>query len=130
MIMDKITGQFFDYTTDFSNREIIPQIQQTTAEIKKTVDGYILKQLISLDIDPDILKNQLLEIHRLNSVVFDFQNKLQKGELVEVVRCKDCKFADPYMTYDGMEMCVCEHHSVSELEPCDFCSYGERRTDV
>ena len=50
-------------------------------------------------------------------------------DAVEVVRCKDCKYAE---VYDGYYTQVCCENSViggyGELwSPDDFCSYGERR---
>ena len=46
------------------------------------------------------------------------------ADVVEVVRCKDCVFAE---VDAEAEMCRCRNHSF----PCwtktdDFCSYGER----
>jgi len=54
-----------------------------------------------------------------------------EGRLVEVVRCKDCKFA--VMTNDGRNAKYCKHWSEvydnSEslyLAESDYCSYGRR----
>lgn len=48
------------------------------------------------------------------------------GELVEVVRCKDCKF---YKT----QYCKIDIHTdimtINRVHDDDFCSYAERRTD-
>ena len=41
-------------------------------------------------------------------------------DVVEVVRCKDCKF---YGNGD------CSVQSVRSMYPNDYCSYGERRSD-
>ena len=52
-------------------------------------------------------------------------------DVVEVVRCKDCKFATEY--FHGDFECRCPHTPWASDEyaiPCkanDFCSYGERR---
>ena len=53
-------------------------------------------------------------------------------DAVEVVRCRDCRWYNP-------ELRICNLHSESKgepnvgyvvgMEPDDFCSYGERRTD-
>ena len=54
--------------------------------------------------------------------------KIDRGELVEVVRCKDCKFGViPYGDeHDGWIECSNIHGR--PLFSCDgFCSYGERR---
>ncbi len=49
----------------------------------------------------------------------DILAKVERGELVEVVRCKDCNYY-----YKG-----CCSHGVSDLterNPDDYCSFGER----
>lgn len=56
----------------------------------------------------------------------DLEDKLERGEMVEVVRCKDCKHND----------CAVSNRSgwCSELERVmnndEFCSSGERREDA
>lgn len=63
-------------------------------------------------------------------------------DAVEVVRCKDCKFADPYERTDGLTgyYCMCDKNSFTYgqnwdrrfnpvKESNDFCSYGESKTD-
>lgn len=65
-----------------------------------------------------------------------------KPEMVAVVRCKDCEFAEPYERMDGETGYYCRHQKHSfvydalrecEFNPVkeknDFCSYGERKTD-
>lgn len=48
-------------------------------------------------------------------------------DAVKVVRCKDCKHCDP-------ENYHCDHHMGTaaplKRKPDDFCSYGERKTNV
>ena len=48
-------------------------------------------------------------------------------DAVKVVRCKDCKHCDP-------ESYHCDHHMGTaaplKRKPDDFCSYGERKTNV
>ena len=50
-----------------------------------------------------------------------------KGDFVEVVRCKDCKYWKAEKDY-GM---FCSHWGgiLTDSTADDFCSYGERRTD-
>lgn len=57
------------------------------------------------------------------------EDKIEQGELVEVVKCKACKHFCPYEGEEhkgdcaelvGLESCVYED---------DFCSYGERKID-
>lgn len=48
-----------------------------------------------------------------------------KANYVEVVRCKDCRYASKCT--DGYYMCKVDHRLAHD--ETDFCSYGERRTD-
>ena len=52
--------------------------------------------------------------------------KVESGELVEVVRCKDCKYWSGYggrCKHWGSPLAGTVHYTNAE----DFCSYGERR---
>lgn len=58
-------------------------------------------------------------------------------DAVEVVRCRDCKYqskvwvSDKRMKENGYFIYGCKYQEFGELgEDDDFCSYGERRTDV
>lgn len=62
--------------------------------------------------------------------------KVESGELVEVVRCKDCKYwKDSWVAPDGKH-----EHGYCHMEESDdvivgrwdddFCSFGERRTET
>lgn len=51
----------------------------------------------------------------------------KKGNLVEVVRCKDCKWAEQYRTASGNVYFSCAEHCISSLIDNDYCSYGERK---
>jgi hypothetical protein len=57
--------------------------------------------------------------------------KLEKTvDAVEVVRCCDCQHCDVYQKEaDSETMLICMIHSFELVDPTDFCSYGERRTD-
>ena len=46
------------------------------------------------------------------------------ADVVEVVRCKDCKYAKP-MSFKGYFVCKRHHKYCRKAD--DFCSYGERR---
>lgn len=50
------------------------------------------------------------------------------GDLVRVVRCKDCKYASP----NGKYGCKAYHfklYETHEMKADDFCSRAERRND-
>lgn len=46
------------------------------------------------------------------------------ADVVEVVRCKDCKYVKP-MSFKGYFMCKRHHKYCRKAD--DFCSYGERK---
>ena len=56
------------------------------------------------------------------------------ADVVEVVRCRDCKYSRPMDDIEKMEYCesviICESFEMSDcasaVYPDDFCSYGER----
>ena len=48
-------------------------------------------------------------------------------DAVEVVRCRDCLY---WEEYDGEMFCLCDANLMTDTAADDFCSYGERRTDV
>lgn len=50
-------------------------------------------------------------------------------QLVEVVRCKDCKYGELNCNSVGAEYVVCELDEHHVWLPNNFCSYGERRDD-
>ena len=47
-------------------------------------------------------------------------------DVVEVVRCKDCKHSREQDRVFGITDYKCSKHNISCLSPYDFCSYGER----
>lgn len=63
-------------------------------------------------------------------VVDGFKNK---ADFVEVVRCKDCKCCEhcypaKAIGEEAIEGWYCKIRK-KHMQPYDFCSYGERRTD-
>lgn len=56
-------------------------------------------------------------------------NDVPAADVVEVVRCKDCENCYPVRLRNGeVYFYKCEFHDI-EVEPDDFCSRAERRTD-
>lgn len=57
--------------------------------------------------------------------------KVEHGILVEVVRCKDCKYCDiSLLLPNGRKMYTCMdgvHDHQMLMKPYDFCSNGKRR---
>ena len=61
----------------------------------------------------------------------EFIDHLPSADVVEVVRCKDCKYYTDYMAYTkNFKSHYCSGGFVDSnmaLHPDDFCSYGERK---
>ena len=47
----------------------------------------------------------------------------------EVIRCKDCKWSDFYISAEGKRYCHCMETGASGRTEDDFCSYAKRRED-
>lgn len=65
----------------------------------------------------------------------EYEDKIERGELAEVVRCKDCKHYHARgnkgnsAIWDCKKKLCCRSANMT-VKPDDFCSFGERRTDV
>lgn len=58
------------------------------------------------------------------------QKKVESGQLVEVVRCKDCVFYRDTKDWYGSAYKACHLRAdviIQKRNPDDFCSRGERR---
>lgn len=87
-------------------------------------------------IDADAFLERMSHTDRFFGVVFDI-NDAPTVDAVPVVRCKDCKHAEPYKRTDGATgyYCHCKYN-VFEYgdrrkytpvrESGDYCSYGDR----
>ena len=74
-----------------------------------------------------IFENEGEEGYFFKNFILDLIDRMPTADVVEVVRCKDCKHFDAYEGEEhkgdcgelvGLESCVYED---------DFCSYGERK---
>ena len=66
------------------------------------------------------------------SEVLRRMNNQPSVDVVEVVRCKDCKYLKPYTSQYGTGQfceCPCSFGGQGIKKPDDYCSYGERRDD-
>lgn len=51
-----------------------------------------------------------------------------KADAVEIIRCKDCKWYEPFYMLNGNEFrCCCRETKESLRNSDDYCSYGERK---
>ena len=67
---------------------------------------------------------------RANSDIYNHYPLYKDRDLVEVVRCKDCKHSHPYLHsfYCENESAPWSENSMANImDAKDFCSYGERR---
>lgn len=86
--------------------------------------------------EPPMDRADEIRLNILRKLENDF-NKLPTFDVVEVVRCKDCKYSrkmDKYEKSLYLESCVgCTYHSTSYhsliMQGDDHCSYGERKED-
>ena len=53
----------------------------------------------------------------------DELNRIPSADVVEVVRCKDCKWAEVHKKDNGV---FCEYNECG-FEKNDYCSYGKRK---
>ena len=52
------------------------------------------------------------------------------ADVVEVVRCADCKHCNKYKNWNNREYLGCNCNcDVTEVKADHYCSYGERRTE-
>ena len=70
--------------------------------------------------------------------IYDPEGFEIKKDLVEVVRCNNCKYFEPDLMpipyFEGDGVCFHEHWKLEdvgfEVKEIDFCSYGERKENV
>ena len=58
------------------------------------------------------------------ALLYDELQKLPISDVVEVIRCKDCKHYKK-INYDDISQNTCEI-TTKRQQPYDYCSYGER----
>lgn len=83
-------------------------------QIKQTVEGKIFNAISDLDITID--REGLIR-------AIEADRKVQEGKLVEVVRCKDCKWNYENWCHHPDEIVSCK------LRSDWFCPLGERKED-
>lgn len=55
---------------------------------------------------------------------------LPSADVVEVVRCEDCRYCDKYHNWNNREYFGCNYNGeITEVLADHYCSYGERRED-
>ena len=64
--------------------------------------------------------------HELAEAVGCWNMRGKNEDVVQVVRCKDCKYWDKHFPQGGSSLCEGKARLIATL-PDDFCSDGERR---
>lgn len=77
---------------------------------------------------------ELVRVERLNlvcgSVIKEFLTTAKTADVVEVVRCGECKWWKSNFTWNGKEVKVCVKEPYEPVRTDDFfCADGERRED-
>lgn len=106
-----------------------------TEEFIRKKDVYILKNALNSVITEETGKRDSLENILYNKAAESVLNMIERGvqeipaaDVVEVVRCKDCKFCDDAYCNDGRklkDLYYCNWFG-SVVEKNDFCSYGAK----
>lgn len=55
--------------------------------------------------------------------------RMPAADVVEVVRCKNCKYGDTGTDEIGRQFYKCIGIHYGSVSPTDYCSYGEREDD-
>ena len=80
-------------------------------------------------IDADKLKTiESIQSADFNSIesIRRWIDEQQTADVVEVVRCKDCKHNETFLFDDSKVLCWV-HDTDIVVSPTDYCSYGERK---
>ena len=95
---------------------IVVDIDTIYKELRNDLDEKIMQAVLNFDIKVD--KAELIR-------ALELDKKVRNGELVEVVRCKDCKHRRPFYRDKG----ICDLWATDGIDVFDdgFCNYGERR---
>ena len=104
------------YITDITTQIMKQQEEQILKAVQSVAVGVNHEELFrALKFDRDQYKK-------------GYQDAIREKGLVEVVRCKDCKWAEYGKDYDP----YCNHWKsglYANIKVDDFCSYGERKEE-
>ena len=91
----------------------------------------VVSKLITLENEYQFFKGSefALDAEKLYRRICEMEIGIGKTQGTEVVRCKDCEWW--MYEYDDVGLCVTDVPDIDGVQrlACDFCSYGERRTD-
>ena len=122
--------------------EIEQSVFNIAKEFTEKKEQYIYECLVKCNIDPDTLMKTANKNKELMDTLADLNRRIESGDLVEVVRCKDCEYWDrdniEKYTYSSnnstlADFACCKFWS-NYCTKClirydDYCSLAERRAD-
>lgn len=101
-------------------------IETCAKELVGQYDLYIRKQ-VAVHCDPDVLEQTARKNAELMAKLAETHEKLESGELVEVVRCKDCEFwsrREGCHPFEHLHRCYRQYGAA--MSAGDYCSLGEK----
>ena len=84
---------------------------------------HVIKDVPNVDLPTKIIAKIEFDGDKLQDIV---NNALSRNDIVQVVRCKDCKYAE---LHKDNNVIFCEINELSGrwIKADDYCSYGERK---
>lgn len=84
-----------------------------------------------------ILKDNFAPLHRMviDAFIYNIDKNIPTADVVEVVRCKDCKhsYINSFSAQSGVALCKFWSNRAEGnnlvVQQDDYCSYGERKCD-
>lgn len=83
-------------------------------------------RMVCKNCEEDAMK---IDIEQPEKVIEEFLRQIRNGELVNVVRCKDCKFRKPTNLHPNEWFCPRRTMAMYEKDLDGYCDEGERRKD-
>lgn len=90
------------------------------------IDGYVYKQTAIDEINKALDSETLLNSF-VRKIAVEAVKKLPTADVVEVVRCKDCKYCDTGIDEDGNHFLKCLGWVYGGTKEDDYCSHGVRK---
>lgn len=90
------------------------------------IDGYVYKQTAIDEINKALDRETLLNSF-VRKIAVEAVKKLPTADVVEVVRCKDCKYCDTGIDEDGNHFLKCLGWVYGGTKEDDYCSHGVRK---
>lgn len=122
--------------------EVAHSISDIVRQFTEKQDEYIYECLVKCKVDPDAIKKTATKNKELMDTLADLNHRIESGELVEAVRCKDCEYWDrdnierhTYSSNDSTLADFAECKFWSNCVTCfkvrydDYCSLAERIAD-